>query len=883
MNRLIERRDFILAALAGLASCTRQPEEVIVPYGAYPEPALPGQPLYFATALPLGGLGLGVLVKSVDGRPVKIEGNPDHPASLGAIDSFAQAWLWSLYDPARAQTITESGRPRLWGDFADWLERVLKPLRARQGEGLRILTQTVSSPTLAWQLAQLQDLFPASRWHQFEPLTRDPVRQAARLAFGRDAQLRYRFERADFVVSFDADFFANPRYARDFMRKRPTLFAAETMPSLTGSKAARRLALTPRRIEELAFAAAAGREDDPEAARISGRLEQHRGASIVVAGDEQPVRVHLAAYLLNHRLGNFGKTVLATEPVEASPELELESLAELIRDMAAGRVELLVMLGGNPAVEAPPDLDFVRNLARVNHRVHSSLYVNETSRLAQWHVPEAHPLESWGDLRAFDGTVSLLQPLIAPLYEGKSHHELLAALLGRSQPGYELVRDYWRGRAYSLSLRAGRSLVSEEEFDAFWRQCLHDGFVRGTAAEPLPAHVRPDLARLLDPPPAPAAAGLEVLFRPDATIWDGRFAENAWLQELPKPITKLTWENAACLSPATAAAFGLAGGDVVELRLKNRSLELPVWIVPGHAPGAVTVTVRDGRELRLSDGFFSAAGLQIRKMGRRRRMASVQSHHFLEGRPLLGPPTPFLPPPDSGTCAWGMAIDLDACTGCSACVLACVAENNIPTVGRSEVLRGRQMHWLRIDQYIQDSEGGPGEVRYLHLPVMCMHCENAPCEPVCPVGATVHSAEGLNEMVYNRCIGSRYCANNCPYKVRRFNFFEYAAAPAPVQRMLYNPEVTVRTRGVVEKCTYCVQRIAAARIAAAKDNRRIRDGDVVTACQAACPTEAIMFGDLSDPAGRVARLLGRRPSFVLLAGLNTKPRTRYLSEDPHHV
>lgn len=879
MSREIERRDFVLAALAGLAACTRQPEETIVPYGAFPEPVLPGEPLYFATALPLGGFGLGVLVKSLGGRPVKIEGNPEHPATLGAVDTFAQAWLWSLYDPARAQSITEKGRPRSWSDFTEWLERVLKPVRARQGEGLRILTQTVTSPSLASQLAQLQDALPGARWHQFEPLTRDAARQASRLAFGRDTHLRYRFDRAEFVLSLEADFLTNPRYARDFMRKRPVLWVAETMPSLTGSKAARRLALTPRQIEALAVALAGGKRDGV-ASEIARRLDRHRGASIVLAGDEQPAGVHLAAHLLNHRLGNFGKTVIVTEPVEAFPVLQLLSLAELVRDMAAGRVEFLVMLGGNPAVEAPPDLEFATHLARVGHSLHASLYANETSRLAEWHIPEAHPLESWSDSRAFDGTASLVQPLIAPLYDGKSHHELLAALGGRLQSAYELVREYWRGRAYSLFLRSDRSLASEEDFEAFWRQALHDGFVRDTAAEPLPAAPRPGLARSLEPPPATPAGGLEILFRPDPTLWDGRFAENAWLQELPKPFTKLTWENAACLSPATAAALGLASGDLVELRLKNRSVELPVWIVPGHAPGAVTVTVGDGRELRFSDGFFAAAGLEIRKTGRRRRLATVQHHDRLEGRPLLGPPGPFLRPPDSGTHAWGMAIDLDACTGCGACVVACVAENNVPTVGRSEVLRGRLMHWIRIDEYV---EGDEGEVRYLHLPVMCMHCENAPCEPVCPVGATVHSAEGLNEMVYNRCVGSRFCANNCPYKVRRFNFFEYAATPSPVRRMLYNPDVTVRSRGVVEKCTYCVQRISAARIAAARENRRIRDGEVVTACQAACPTEAILFGDLADPGSRIARLLAKRPSSVLLAGLNTKPRTRYLSEEPRHV
>jgi Fe-S-cluster-containing dehydrogenase component len=870
MSRDLNRRDFIiLGALSGMTACTRQPEETILPYAASPEATVPGQPLYFATALPLAGFGLGVLVKSIAGRPIKIEGNPEHPASLGATDAFAQAWLWSLYDPARAQWITQGGRPRVWADFTESLEQALKHQRSRQGQGLRILTQTVTSPTLAWQLSQLEDAFPAARWHQFEPFTRDPVREAARLAFDRDLHVRYRFDRAEVVVSLDADFLTNVRCARDFMRKRPRLYVFETMPSATGAKADRRVRLSPRELETFAFDLASG-------STVTRELEQHRGASVVLAGNEQPVRVHLLSYALNHRLGNLGKTVELTEPVEALPTLQLDSLKELVRDMAAGRVEVLLMLGGNPVRDAPADLAFEKHLANVALRIHASLYANETSRLCHWHIPEAHPLEAWSDIRAFDGTATIMQPLIAPLYDGKSCHEVLGAFGGRpDESGYDLLREQWRGRAYSLFLRAGRSLVSEEDFDAFWRQSLHDGFVRDTAAEPVSATLRPDLQKNLPPPPASPRQGLEILFRPDPTIWDGRFAENAWLQELPKPITKLTWENAACLSPATAAALGVSSGDVVVLRVDGLAAEAPVWIVPGHADGAVTVTLEHGRAIRSSNALFFA-GLEVKKTGRKRQLASTQDHHRMEGRPLLTGSGQFAPPAPSDNHAWGMAIDLDACTGCNACIIACVAENNIPTVGRLEVQRGREMHWLRIDQYV---EGPPDEPRYVHQPVMCMHCENAPCELVCPTGATVHSADGLNEMVYNRCVGSRYCANNCPYKVRRFNFFQYAGPPAPVRRMLYNPDVTVRTRGVIEKCTYCVQRIGAARIAAAKENRRIRDGEVVTACQGVCPTQAIIFGDLSDPDSRVARVLATRPSFGLLAELNTKPRTRYLARE----
>lgn len=896
MKRLLERREFVLSALAGLGACTRQPRETILPWGARAEAEAPDRPLYFATATPLGGFGLGVLVKTLAGRPVKVEGNPEHPASLGATDAFAQSWLWSLYDPARAQTITENGRPRTWAHFTEWLGLALREQRACQGEGLRILTQTVTSPTLAWQIAELLEAFPAARWHQYEPLCRDPGRQAVRAAFGRDVDLIYRFDRAECVVSLDADFLARGaaavRYARDFMSKRPRLLVIETMPSPTGSKADERRTASPREIEgfSLALAAEMGivpatqREDG--AARWARELERHRGASIVLAGDEQPAQVHLAALAINHRLGNLGRAVEITEPVEALPELELASLSELARDIDAGRVEMLVMLGGDPVRDAPADLAFAARLARVRLRVHTSHYLNDTSRLAVWHVPEAHPFETWSDIRAFDGTATIMQPLIAPLWEGKSFHELLAAMRGRPDAsGYELLREHWRGRAYSLFLRAGRSLAAEEDFERFWRRSLHDGFVAGSAAERLSIEPRRDLARLLAPPKP--AAPLEVSFQPDATVWDGRFAGNAWLEELPKPMTKLAWENAAYLSRATASRLGLASGDVVEFRLDGRAVHAPVLVVPGHADGAVTLTLGYGRHgggfdagrIRTSAGFFAAEGLEVVRTARKHALASTQEHHRMEGRPLLEGGRRVESRTTSEEYAWGMVIDPEACTGCNACVAACVAENNIPPVGRDQLMRGREMHWLRIDLYAEGPEDAP---RFVHLPVMCVHCENAPCEPVCPTGATVHSAEGLNEMIYNRCVGSRYCANNCPYKVRRFNFYQYADQTTPVRRMLYNPGVTVRTRGVIEKCTWCVQRISAARIAAAKEGRRIRDGEVVTACQGACPTGAIVFGDLNDPASRVRRLLAGRPSAALLERLGTRPRTRYLVSEPRH-
>jgi MoCo/4Fe-4S cofactor protein with predicted Tat translocation signal len=937
--------------LAGLSACAAKRPEDIVPYVRQPEEITLGEPLYFATAMTVSGIATGLLVQSREGRPVKIEGNPLHPGSLGATDIFSQASILTLYDPDRSQTVTYLGEISTWSAFLGALRGALAAQRGRQGAGIRILTETISSPTLADQLKNILAAYPAAKWHQWEPIGQHGSRAGSQLAFGEYVNTIYRFDKADVILSLDADFLscgpASVRYTQDFASRRRLpgnmnrLYAIESCPTNTGAAADHRLRLRPSEIDDFAstIAKAIGVELGENrygehadwVAAIVRDLQQHRGSSIVIPGEEQPPFVHFLAHAINSALGNAGATVLYTDPVEANAVDQFASLAQLVQDISAGSVDMLLILGGNPVYTAPADYNFAENLMKVPLRAHLSLYDDETSELCQWHVPEAHYLESWGDARGYDGTVSIVQPLIAPLYKGKSPHEVLAGFGERpEQTAYEIVRAYWSKQA-PTSQSSGRA---QPGFESSWRKWLSDGIVpnttaaaaRGTLRGPRAVLPAVDLHhRVPGEPLAPgdSTSATEIIFRADPTIHDGRFANNAWLQELPKPLTKLTWDNAAMLSPHTAEQLGLSyslasrGGehgqiiaDMVELNYQGRTLKLPAWILPGHADGCVTVHLGYGRTragnvgtgtgfnaypLRTSAAPWSDPGMEIRKTGDQFRLACTQYHHNMEGREFVrsaslaeyvaqpdfaqrsadSPDAPSLYPGyEYKGYKWGMAIDLNACVGCNACVVACQSENNIPVVGKLEVTHGREMHWIRIDRYYTETIDDP-ETHF--QPVPCMHCENAPCELVCPVQATVHSEEGLNDMVYNRCVGTRYCSNNCPYKVRRFNFLQFQDWDTPSLKLLRNPEVTVRSRGVMEKCTYCVQRIDKARIQAEEEDRRIRDGDVVTACQAVCPAGAIVFGDLNDPGSRVAKMKADPRNYGLLADLNTRPRTTYMA------
>ena len=908
-------------ALAGASACTRQPDELIVPYVRQPENLVPGRALFFATAMPLDGAAIGLLAESHEGRPTKIEGNPDHPASLGATDVYAQGSVLQLYDPDRARSITYLGEIRPWPAFVQEMQRAVRE-GGGQGDGVRILSESIASPTLMAQMQEVLTTLPNARWHQYDPVNDDNLRAGAQLAFGQPVDTHYRFDRARVIVSLDADFLgsgpAQVRYARDFANGRRVrkahaemnrLYVAEPTPTPTGSIADHRLPLRRSDIESAARAlsaavnggrsASGGSTDvDKWAAAAGADLLAHRGASIVLAGPAQPPAVHALAHAMNAALGNAGATVVHAEPAQPPVE-QTQSLRELVDEINAGSVRLLVILGGNPVYNAPADLNFADALRKVAVRVHLGLYDDETSVLCQWHVPALHYLEGWSDARAYDGTVAIVQPLIAPLYDGKSVHEVATIFTARpAQTAYDAVREYWQGQPQA----------SGQDFEAFWRKVLHDGVVPGTALPEASVTAGGTI-----PPSAerPKVSGLEISFAADPTVHDGRFANVGWLQELPKPLTRLTWDNAVLLAPSTAERLDLHTHDVVEIVYRNRTVRAAVLVQPGHAPEAMTVHLGYGRtragrvaegagfnaySLRTSDAPWFGFGAELRKMRDTYLLAGVQGHASMENRALVRPGTigdyehdPEFPQhaahaPDRSMSlypnyeyagyAWGMSIDQTVCTGCSACVIACVAENNTPVIGKAEVIRGREMQWLRVDRYF---EGDPDAPAIYNQPVPCMHCENAPCEVVCPVAATTHSPEGLNEMTYNRCVGTRYCSNNCPYKVRRFNFLLYSDFETPSVKLVKNPDVSVRSRGVMEKCSYCVQRINRARQDSKVEERAIRDGEIKTACQQACPTEAIVFGNINDPSSRVAQLKAEPTNYGLLADLNTRPRTTYLA------
>ena len=962
---LVSRRQFLKLmgaslAMAGLSACGYKPQGPIIARAKIPEEALPGESLYYATAVTLSGYAKGVLARVYEGRPIKLEGNELHPASLGSTDAFTQAEILNLYDPDRSQNLLKFGQIQPWQAFTSELMQQLAIQQAKKGSGVRLLTGIITSPTLADQIQTFLKAYPQAKWYQWEAVNHDNVYEGTRLAFGEWLNPIYRVRQAKVILALDSDFLylgpAAVRYAREFadgrrvrenQREMNRLYVAEPMPTVTGFSADHRLPIHSSRIGllALAIAQAVGASVQVEAAgeltpderkwaeAVARDLMAHRGESLVIVGEAQPPTVHAIAHAINATLGNLGKTVVFTAPPEAKPTLCTNDIRTLAKEIEAGQVEVLIMLGTNPAYDAPADLNFAELIPKVPFSVHLSRYTDETSALCVWHVPESHPFETWGDARAFDGTVSIQQPLLYPLYANtRSALELMATINGQGgkQP-FELVQSYWKGR----------NLVPAAQFDAFWRKSVHDGVVPRTA---LP--IKSVALRLQPLPPLPEAGqGFEIRFAPDPTLYDGRFANNTWLQELPKPVSRICWDNVAFMSLKTAQELGVVGTEsvalvhdsapLVQIRVNGRTLVAAAYPIPGHVDNAITLHLGYGRTragsngsgtgfnaytLRSSDAMWFARGVEVVTTGQRYTIARTEEHHLIQHgqldsthhRPimLVGTLQEFkedphlekhrhghakngeLPSmyrgfkydryqnPQNYRYAWAMVIDPTVCIGCGACVIACQAENNIPVVGKQEVVRQREMHWLRIDRYFKGPVENP---RTYQLPVPCMHCENAPCELVCPVAATVHSEEGLNQMVYNRCVGTRYCSNNCPYKVRRFNYYRYTYYKQPVLHLLQNPDVTVRGRGVIEKCTYCVQRINHARIQAKKENRRIRDGEIIPACQQACPTKAIVFGDINDPDSEVSRLRREPHLFAMLEELNTKPRTTYLArlENPN--
>lgn len=942
LNDGMSRRKFFTLmsasmALAGLAGC-RRPVEKIIPYVIEPENIIPGIPLHYATTMSFGTRAYGLVVKSNEGRPTKIEGNPAHPSTLGSSNSFLQASILGLYDPDRSNAVIHKKREKGWVDFVQTWQEKYPQLLQNGGKGLAVLSESFASPTLSRLKDQFKTNFPNATWATFEPVSDENIFKGINIATGQNLIANYNLEDAKVILSLDSDFLhlesENIGNARGFTKGRQVthvgdemnrLYVVESSFSVTGSMADHRLRLQSRLIGAFAVKLMAALERigvkinahvnvrDYEAVAIDEKyvhalakdLAANRGKCLIVAGRRQPAPLHALVLALNQALGNVNRTLFLHDSINISLP-EFDSLTKLVDAMNNNKVETLFILGGNPIYNAPVDLDFTGAMAKVKNSVHLGYYNDETGSAAKWHIPRTHFLEEWCDARSGDGSLSIVQPLIAPLLNGHSYLELLNLIVsGRDLAGYELVRKTWRG------------ILPKTDFEKSWRRVLHDGVFAASRQKPVNVKLNfnaiSSSVNASDFPADPADINsLEVVFEASPSVFDGRFANNGWLQELPHPSTKLSWDNAALFSHATAKELGLKNEDLIKLSYAGRSVEAVVWILPGQADYSVSLLLGYGRQhlgriaddvgfnyytLRASDSIDFGKGLKVVNLHQKYELANVQDHWSMEGRAIVREATleeykqePHFAeemvehPPlknlwkehkyDTGY-QWGMTIDLNSCIGCNACTIACQSENNIPVIGKEQVRNGREMHWIRLDRYFV---GDLDEPEMVHQPVGCQQCENAPCEQVCPVQATNHDKEGLNVMVYNRCIGTRYCSNNCPYKVRRFNFFNYTNELPELVKMAQNPEVTVRSRGVMEKCTYCIQRINHAKINAKEQGRKVRDGEIQTACQQACPTNAIQFGNILDPESRVAAARQIDRKYELLGELNTRPRTSYLAK-----
>ncbi|NOZ08654.1 MAG: TAT-variant-translocated molybdopterin oxidoreductase [FCB group bacterium] len=947
LARGISRKKFLSLmgasmALAGLAGC-RRPVEKIIPYAIAPEEIVPGVPRYFATTMPFGLNAFGLLVESHEGRPTKIEGNKEHPSSLGASNAFVQAEILNLYDPDRSKFVRHNGEQSSWPEFVvNWKNEREKYLKSK-GEGLAVLSVEFASPTLARLRSEFLSAFPKAKWVTHAPVSDEMIYDGLKLAAGKYAHPVPALEKARVILTLDADFmktgsndivnsrgFADSRRVKSENDTMSRLYAVESGFSLTGAMADHRLPLQSRLMSK--FTAALALELRSRGVEIPGLkaltkkstegfdqkwlsalatdLITHRGYGLILAGPGQPPELHALVFALNDALGNIGRTIRYYE-IEDAVLSSVPDLQDLVERMNSGAVSTLLLLGGNPVYDAPADLDFSRALQNVPNSIQVANHPDETSTRVNWHIPKAHFLEQWGDARALDGTASVIQPLIAPLFGAKSDVEVLSAFLsGEDRPGYDLVRETWS------------HILKQKDFDKRWQTVLHDGLLPDSAARVIQLKISANsLQKALSSLVIAEKEETELIFSPSPAVFDGRYANNGWLQENPHPITKLTWDNAAVIGTATARRMQVQNHDVIQVKTESASLQLPVWIVPGIAENTICIDLGYGRKfpgriggglgrnayaLRTTASLGFATGVKISKTGRKYRLVSTQDHHGLDVEKLASdeiekrlpvlireatleeyheepefakemvehPPLKSLWEDrkyDEGY-QWGMTIDLNVCNGCNACTIACQSENNIPIVGKKEVGHGREMHWIRIDRYFSGEEENPEMV---FQPIACAQCENAPCEQVCPVAATNHDAEGLNTMAYNRCIGTRYCANNCPYKVRRFNFFNFTKELPEIVQMAMNPDVTVRFRGVMEKCTFCVQRIHRSKLDAKNSHRQLRDGDIQTACEQTCPTDAIVFGDINDVNSRVSQIKKQDRDYALLGELNIKPRTTY--------
>lgn len=954
----LDRRSFIgvagaAGALLGLEGCVRRPEDKILPFTRQPEYQVPGVALHYATVARSGGDAVGLLVTTHEGRPTKVEGNPNHPASLGGTDGYAQASILDLYDPDRSRApATVKGGTFTEATFADFdaaLAGLVTQASSNGGAKLRVLVQPSVSPTFARVTKALLAKYPSAKVYSYEPVSADNRRAGLKAAFGSVSEVIFGYRRARAIVALDADFLGSEpgstRASREFADARRLgsprdsmnrLYVAEPGFTITGANADHRLRLAARDVGPYLKALAAelgtlGVLNSSDAAgnldalrsgvsgakvpagvdakwikAVAKELAAARGQSLIVVGTRQPAAVHALAFALNHALGNVGRTLSLVAALDQRAESATDGIVALAGELAAGSVDTLLILGGNPALNAPANLKFAELIAKVPTSLHLSEYRDETSHVVSWHVPRAHDFESWGDMRSSDGTLSIQQPMIAPLHGGRTDAEVVAALAGL---------PYWRAHAL---VRSTAREVFGADFEQQWKSALHLGIVRELPATPvttvaLDAGLGTALSAIVEPKTALGAKNIEVNFAPDPALYDGRHANNPWMLELPDPLSCVSWDNAAYVAPETAKALGIANFDMVSIKdATGNAVEIVTWVLPGQAENTITLHLGWGRSvagrygngagfnvypIRTAQAFGFGDGFTVEPTGKRYKVSVTQETHSMEGRPIAldgtleeyreNPEFAEYRSPNTSTLPlwkevkyeghrWGMVIDLNACTGCNACLVACQAENNVSSVGKEQVARGRDMYWLRMDRYFVGNDVNNPQVAF--QPIGCQHCEEAPCENVCPVNATAHSPEGLNDMAYNRCIGTRYCMNNCPYKVRRFNFLDFTGQVPETRRMQYNPNVSVRVRGVMEKCSYCVQRIQEAKIASRRDNKPLRDGDIKTACQQACAAGGIAFGDYNDPNSRVAKLAKLDREYKLLPDLGIQPRTSFLAK-----
>ena len=972
------------AGAAGLAGC-RYERDHIEPEDRRPEGYIPGVPKYYATAMEVGGAAYGLLVTAYDGRPIKVDGNPDHPATGKGSNAFMQASVLELYDPDRSRTVERRSGPSAkkhlpgtWKDFEGAARELSKTLAESGGRGFRVLSEASTSPTLAGLKREILAKYPQARWHEWEPLSRDSEREGLRVAFGRPLRVHLHLDKAQVVAAFDADLFGDHpdalRHSRDFAAGRDPdgnragmsrLYAVESTYSQTGGVADHRLPLRSELVKPFLMAleqqiqgagasapssVALGEKKVADFLAVLAKdLAASKGNAVVAVGYRQPPEVHALAARINALVGGADAIGYTDDPEPNRPPHWVD-LQELVSAMKSGGVDTLLVLGGNPVYDAPSGLDFAGALAKVKESFHLSSYADETSALCTWHLPRAHHLESWGDARTWDGTYTIAQPIIEPIFGARSAIEVVKHLVGRGDtPAADLVKETF-----------GALATGDGGGDLAWRKAVHEGYAkaelapfRGTPGQFAVTPLTPtqQLGTGASKEKAIANGQLEVTFIP-SSAYDGRFANNAWLQEVPDFFTKVTWDNAALVSPKTAKALGIAHEEIIEVSIGDRKAELVAYVMPGQAAFSIALPIGQGRTraghvgglvedgvdpvgfdvgpVRAAAALLVPGAARVRGTGKHYRLSATTDHNAidklgvdtvqkripelikeatLEGYRhdpkfvVAGAHTPDIATLTDPTTAapanlslfkehrydghkWGMTTDLSKCTGCNACVVACQSENNVPVVGKEQVWRNREMHWLRIDRYFQ---GDPEDPHIVSQPVLCQQCENAPCEQVCPVEATLHSDEGLNDMVYNRCVGTRYCLNNCPYRVRHFNFLrwdwykEMDSPRAKVRQLLFNPEVTVRSRGVMEKCTWCVQRIQNVKIKSKNEHRPIRDGEITTACQQACPTDAITFGDLNDESSQVAGRQRLPRAYALLAELNTRPRHVFLARitNPH--